>query len=267
MIPSAAIALPSQQELQQLFLEKHGRPEKIGWAPRRRHSLGYYLPADIYEATVKRLVFEGCRWIDVGCGHSIFPENESLSRSLASRCSSVVGVDPSDNIRENRWVHERYQCSLEDYHTDHPFDLATMRMVVEHVQEPRRLIASLRRLVRPGGVLVILTVSLWSPLTIASRMLPFALHHPVKRLLWTETEEEDSFPTHYNMNTRSALRTFLEAGGFREAAFARLADLSTFGQFRWLNYVELLAWRLCRRMEKTYPEHCLLGIYVRQAEP
>ena len=63
-------------------------------------------------------------WLDVGGGHNIFPENPALAEALVSRCSTVVAVDPSANVHDNRFVQERVQAFIEDYRTDQQFDLA-----------------------------------------------------------------------------------------------------------------------------------------------
>ena len=129
------------------------------WSPRRRFRFQYYLPADVYETLVSTLVPTGGAWIDVGGGHDIFPENPRLAQTLAQRAGLVVGVDPSDNILRNPFVHERHQALIEDFVTDQQFDLATLRMVVEHVVNPPVVVAALRKLIRPGGYVVILTVN------------------------------------------------------------------------------------------------------------
>jgi SAM-dependent methyltransferase len=254
--------LPSAEELHALFCLKYGSPEETGWAPRRRYRHGYYLPADIYEAVVAKHIVEGCRWVDVGGGSHIFPDNPRLVRSLVSRCSAVVGVDPSENVEHNELVHQRFRCLVEDFQTDRPFDVATLRMVVEHVPEPATVVRALRRLLRPGGVAIVLTVNLWSPITLVSRATPFAWHHPLKKLLWGG-EEKDTFPVQYRMNTRRALRLAFEGQGFRESAFAQLDDLSTFGKFNILNCIELAVWRFFRGTRLRYPESCLLGVYTK----
>src|SRR6267154_2272028 len=100
---------PSPTELEQLVVQKYGieRGEVTGWGPRQRSRFGYYLPGDVYEALIRRLVFPGCSWIDVGGGHQVFPDNPRLATELVSRCSTVVAVDPSPNVHENVYVHHR----------------------------------------------------------------------------------------------------------------------------------------------------------------
>lgn len=260
---SKATVLPSPGELEQLFQEKHGRLDKVGWAPTIRHRFGYYLPADVYEACVFNQVFDGCSWIDIGGGRSIFPDNPAMARFLVSRCSLVVAVDPSENVKDNDFVHLRSQCFLEDYQADGSFDLATLRMVVEHVENPMSFMHALSRVLRPGGLAVVFTVNKASPVSVISRILPFGLHYPIKRFFWAG-EEEDTFPVHYNMNSGTVLRQVFRSHGFRELAFAYIDDLSTFAQFRFLGRVELVLWKCLKTVGLRYPENCLLGVYEKQ---
>ena len=258
--PTSGYDPPSRIELETLFHQKYGAPSETGWSPRQRYQFGYYLPADVYEALLARLIVPGCQWLDVGGGHHIFPDNPRLSRTRADRCARIVAVDPSDNIRDNPYAHERVQSILEDYHTHQRFDLATLRMVAEHVADPARMLSTLHRLLRPSGAVVIFTVNRRSPLTMVSRLVPFRWHHPIKKLFWGG-EEEDTFPVHYKMNSQAVLRDLFETHGFREVSFMYLDDLSTWSQFRMGSYLELLGWRAFNRVGLRYPENCLLGVY------
>jgi SAM-dependent methyltransferase len=251
------------ERLDGLFRQKYGDPEKTGWAPRQRRSFGYYLPADIYEALVSGIVVPGTAWIDVGGGHQIFPENPALARALVSRCSRMIAVDPSANVHRNQFAHERIQSPIEEFQTIEQFDLATLRMVAEHVENPAALVSTLHRLVRAGGHVVVFTVNRWSPITMVSHVTPFWLHHPIKSRVWGGVEE-DTFPVRYLMNTRRSLGGFFDTGGFIEVLFAKLDDLTAFGRFRLLNIFELLVWRLLRSARLPYPETCLLGVYERR---
>jgi SAM-dependent methyltransferase len=254
------IGLPSDAELDELVRQKY--PPPLGWAAQRSRQLGYSQPSDVYEALVKKLVFDGCAWLDVGGGRHIFPHNPSLAGTLVARCGVVVAVDPSENVLQNRHVHQRVQCTLEEYETDRRFDLATLRMVAEHLDDPPRVLRALDRLLRPGALAIVLTPNLWAPVTVAARLIPFPLHQPIKRLLW-DTEESDTFPTRYRMNSRRTLRRLFSAHGFREVAFAYLDDLSTGRRFRSWNAIELGCWRVLRGLHLHYPENCLLGVYQR----
>ncbi len=257
--------LPSPEDLRQVFLAKYGAAHEMGPVPARRWKAGYFSAADIYEATVARHIFPRCSWLDVGGGHDIFPENPALAIALASRCSAVVAVDPDPAVNENALVTERHQTVLESYDTDRKFDIATMRMVVEHVAEPERFVRTLRKLMLPGALVIVFTINRWSPISVLSKLVPFSLHHPIKRFFWGG-HERDTFPVQYRMNTRDALRRLFEAEGFAEVAFAYLDDLSTFGSFKSLGRLELAAWSVSKHVGLTYPENCLLGIYRAPAD-
>jgi SAM-dependent methyltransferase len=257
---SAQSSWPSKQDLYQLFLEKYGSPEMVGWSPRRRLKAGYFLPTDIYEATVAKHVLPGCVWLDVGGGHSIFPDNPVLARRLVSECRSVVAVDPDPSVRENAFATESHQCRIEDYVDECRFNLATFRMVVEHMNEPNRVVRALRQLLLPGATAIVFTVNRWSPASIASKLIPFRLHHPIKRLLW-RSQERDTFPIHYRMNTRAVLCRLFAAEGFTESMFTYLDDLSIFGRSKAFNAIEFAVWTTLRHAGIRYPENCLLGVY------
>jgi SAM-dependent methyltransferase len=249
-------------DLAQVYRSRFGDPKGTGSVPRLWYRLRHFVPDMVYEAAVAKLVGENTRWLDVGCGRGVFPSNPHLAQTLAKRCKLLVGIDPDGTIAENSLVHERAQCTIEQFHSRTRFDVVTLRMVAEHIARPEPAVASLARLTKPGGKLVIFTINRWSPVSIAAWAVPFKLHHPLKHALW-RTEEKDTFPVAYQMNTRSRLRRLLGGQGFREVGFAYLSDCRTFYRFRPLHLVELLVWGTLQTFCLPYPENCLLGVYER----
>ena len=241
---------------------RYGDVSKHGWRVRRRHQFSYVSPELWYEATVGRLVNDQTHWIDVGGGKALFPHDEALSQELAGRCKLLVGVDPSENIHHNQFAHERHQCFIEDFETDHVFDLATLRMVVEHIQHPRPVAERLASLVRPGGHVVIYTPNRWSICSLTASMTPHFIHERAAQFLW-RAKDEDVFPTAYKMNTRDDLRCVFEEHGFQETGFAVLACCNIAQRSRLAHPIELALWRASKAMRIGYPETNLLGIYQR----
>ncbi|NNF66229.1 MAG: methyltransferase domain-containing protein, partial [Gammaproteobacteria bacterium] len=160
-------------------------------------------------------------------------------------------------------LHDHAKVMIEDFDTDERFDLATLRMVAEHIADPPAVAKALSRLLLPGGRVIIFTVNRWSPITLISQAVPFSLHYPIKKFFWGG-EEEDTFPVEYKMNTRKALQNLFAENGFVEESFAYLDDLSVFGHFKLMGYVELSLWRLINKLGLRYPENCLLGVYKKQ---
>ncbi len=262
MTPPLLLRLPDDASLRQMFERRYGPSDRLGWGPRQRLRAGYYTPDDVYEALVAGLVVPGVSWLDVGCGRELFPSNPGLAEALSTRCARLVGVDPDPTLQENRWVHERVASGIDAYDGGEAFDLVTMRMVAEHVDDPAACARGVRRALRPGGLAVVFTVSAWSPVPLLTRLAPMPLRHAVKSWLWG-TQPKDTFPTRFRMNTRRALRRRFAAVGLHEQAFLRLDDCRTFARFRSLSRLELFGMRLCRAVGVPYPEHCLLGIYRR----
>ncbi len=251
---------PDRAQLMAVFDMKYRREPELGWGPKTRLRFGYFNPDDYYEAVVAKLVKAGSRWADVGCGRDIFPSNAPLARQLADRCEFLFGIDPDPNIRDNPYIDERFEGPVEACNVDYCFDVITMRMVAEHITDPQRAVAKLAALTRPGGVVVVYTPNKWAPVSLLAALVPNALHHRFKRLIW-DAEERDTFPTAFKLNTRSALARHFDTHGMREAYFAYLDDCRTFSGFRALNILELAAQRALRAVGIRYPENCLLGVY------
>ena len=274
---------PSVQYLERVILLKHADPETYGRGPRIRRLIrlcrkrltasekpanfggrsprfrcfptkpSYFNPDEAYVATAENLVKEGCAWLDIGCRLDFFPDNRSLAALLASRCQILVGVDPDDNPH----VHERAKTNIDRYQTDLSSDVVTLRAVAEHITDPDTAAASLARLTRPGGKVIVYNVNKWSPVALAAKAITFGLRHTIKWVLW-KTDKGDTFPVAYRMKTRSALEH-----EFRESTFAYIDDCRDLGRFRPIHAFELGVWKQLKALHARYTKYCLLGIYER----
>lgn len=253
----------SRQELVELFDLKYRGDGTLGSDPARRLRFDYFNPDDHYEAMVRRVVTPTSRWLEVGCGRDLFPSNRGLASELSQRCALLVGVDPDVTIEENPFVHQRVRGMVQELPADAQFDLVTLRMVAEHVTDPAALLATLARLVVPGGQLMIYTINRWSPVPLVTALTPFSWHQPIKHILW-RTEEKDTFPTAYKMNTRRELTQLCASAGFSEEGFWYLDDCRSLQRFRLLNIMELGLRKLLHGLGCRYPENCLLGVYRRR---
>lgn len=253
---------PTDEELAEIFRMRHGEVETTGWQPQMRQRFGHFTPDEHYEAVVAKLVTDGCSWVDVGCGRKLFPSNVELAALLSGRAGHLTGVDPDETLEQNPYVHEKVRGLIDDFEPTREYDVVTLRMVAEHIADPERAVATIRRCTAPGGRAVIYTVNRWSPVPLFTSLVPFALRHPVKKALW-RTESVDTFPTCFRMNTRGALRRLFEAEGMVEEHFAKLDDCRSLARFRLTSWLELAAWKTLRTLGLHYPENCLLGVYRR----
>jgi 2-polyprenyl-3-methyl-5-hydroxy-6-metoxy-1,4-benzoquinol methylase len=260
-----ALPMTSLADFRQNAASRYGELAKVGRNIRRRLRLGYYSPQEHYEVILDKLVGRETSWLDVGCGCTPLPGHAELARRLGERCRLLVGVDPDVTIHENETVHRKVQSSMEDFNPDEPFDLVTLRMVCEHVQQPELLARRLNEVTIPGARVVILTPSLYSVTSTIGRLTPHRLHHAIKAILWG-TRKEDTFPVRFRMNTRRRLEALMRDAGFYEEHFQRLADASIFWKSASLHAIELGFWRsLPRAWRAFYPDSCLLAVYRKAA--
>jgi 2-polyprenyl-3-methyl-5-hydroxy-6-metoxy-1,4-benzoquinol methylase len=260
---SPAVSAPTERALRQVFVAKYGRPEDTGSSPRLRWDNNYFNPDDHYEALVESLVTEETAWMDVGCGRFLFPSNRVLAEQLAARAERLCGIDPDETIHENPFIHEAVQAPVDEFRGNEDFDLVTMRMVAEHIENPTALAKAAASILKPGGLLVIYTVNKFSPVPLITSVAPYRLHNPVKSVLWG-TQAKDTFPTQFKMNTRKALSKTLGAQGLDECLFLKLDDCRTFTGFKALAVLELKSRKLFNTLGFHYPENCLLGVYRKQ---
>ena len=151
-------------------------------------------------------------------------------------------------------------CLFENYSSSKKFNLATFRMVAEHVDDPQAVLKKLNEIMEPNGLVVIYTINKYCPVPIVTKFTPFSIHFKIKKLIW-DGEEADTFPVAYKMNTRKALDTLFTEHGFVEDNFQYADDLSVFLKFNFLSHMELLLWKALSTFNIRYPENNLIGIY------
>lgn len=244
----------------EVLRDKYGDLGTGGWAPKQRLAFGHLTPADWYEALLDAIVTPQTVWLDVGCGRDLSPGNIPTARRLADRCRTLVGIDPSDNIDENAFVHDYLKMPIEDHPPGRKYNLITLRMVAEHIEAPETVVNKLAGLLLPGGRIVIYTVAGYSPSVLVASITPLWVHHVVKQILW-RTEERDTFPTVYRMNTRATLGRMFAAEGLSEEMFAYLGDCRATARFKFLQYIELSLWKGLSSIGLRYPEACILAVY------
>ena len=138
----------------------------------------------------------GRRVLDLGC------RDGSLSRAYASG-NEIVGVDADREALaaaaalgiETQWADLDEPLALDEA----TFDVVVAGELLEHLRDPARLVADVRRVLRPGGTFV------------ASVPNAFRLKNRLRFLLGRDPEDD---PTHLQMFSPEDVRTLL--GSFEE---------------------------------------------------
>ncbi|HVY81757.1 MAG TPA: bifunctional 2-polyprenyl-6-hydroxyphenol methylase/3-demethylubiquinol 3-O-methyltransferase UbiG [Steroidobacteraceae bacterium] len=129
---------------------------------------GEFKPLHILNPVRARFVAEraqlrGARVLDVGCGGGL------LCEALVQAGAQVTGIDLAEGMIEVAKLHAAEQSLSIDYRVADAeslaateagtFDVMTCMEMLEHVPAPQATLATLARLVRPGGSVFISTIS------------------------------------------------------------------------------------------------------------
>lgn len=168
---------------------------------------------DTYFAMIRRHVPASATVLELGCGPTN-PVSQFLSQSFAA----VDGLDISHACKQNEYLREAYVYDGSDWPLpDASYDAIVCNYVLEHVELPLKMIAEVRRVLRPGGVFCFRTPNQYHYVSLVSRCTPHWFHERVaNRLRNLDDGADDPYPTFYRMNSRRALRRLFHTGGFAE---------------------------------------------------
>lgn len=183
---------------QNAYRERY-RSENPGWQP----------ATELYEALIRDHLQPGMRVLDVGCGRG------GVLEQLGTAVSSALGLDPDlASLREHRIPALPRAEALAG---ELPLragcvDLVLASWVFEHLDDPARVLREIRRVLRPGGRLILLTPNGRSLVALLNRALRPLQNALVPRLYGRA--EADTFPVRYRANSRARLRSLAAQTGF-----------------------------------------------------
>lgn len=186
---------------------------RIYWKLRGLLTPGLSSSQDAYAEMLSTQVSDGIEWLDLGCGHQVLPDwRAEDEQRLVSSCRMVVGVDCDlPSLAKHKSIRLKVKADIAQLpFKEESFSLVTANMVVEHLQNPAHQFAEIGRILRAGGLCILLTPNAYGYPTLLARFVPAAVKNRVIRLL-EGRRSEDVFPTYYRANTRKALRAVADA--------------------------------------------------------
>jgi SAM-dependent methyltransferase len=166
---------------------------------------------DRFSDVIHEYVRAGDVMLDAGCGSGRVFQYQFDS---AGRPRLIAGIDVTTEPRGNRNIDAAARADLARIpFRDATFDIVISSHVAEHLTQPAAVFRELARVLRPGGVLLLLTPNRWHYVTMGSAILPHAMHLRFNR--WRGVDAHDIFPTTYRANTAKRLRSLFAGAGLQ----------------------------------------------------
>lgn len=173
-----------------------------------------------YKKRLADLVKPGMRILHAGCGW----DKKDVSRPYANTCK-VVGVDLDPRVAS--MFHSEFHLGSIASMPFEPdgFDLIFCEYVVEHLEDPAGAFREMRRVLKPGGRILLLTPNLYSYKVLAAAWTPHRFHIWMGQIRYGRGQEADMYPTVYRCNTAAQFERLARDAGLEVVAI----DLVTNG--------------------------------------
>ncbi len=154
-----------------------------------------------YADALSSLIDDHSLWLDLGCGHAIFPDWVSNHEALIGRARRAVGLDYDwESLRKHNQISRLVRGDTASLpFMESSFNRISANMLVEHMTNPAGTLKEIHRILRPGGIFLYHTPNARFYMTKIATHLPQSIKD---KLVWLfeRRAEADIFPTHYRMN-------------------------------------------------------------------
>ncbi len=109
-------------------------------------------PSYIKQLLILEKLVDGRSILDFGCGIGIF------LAIAKERCWNIYGIDLSEHAvyLAKKFLDIEYSLSLEEFKSS-SLDVVRVAHVLEHIPQPRETLIQLRRVIKPNGILFVIT--------------------------------------------------------------------------------------------------------------
>ncbi len=163
----------------------------------------------VFHNLLRSMIPQDGEILEIGAG----PNN--VTSDLLATLGRVTGVDIDPDVQNNTALAAAHVLDGEAYpFDDNTFDACVSNYVIEHVADPAGHLTEIGRVLKPGGVYIFRTPNFWHYVSLVSHLTPHSFHRLVaNRLRNLPAESHDPYPTHYRLNTRSAVERAAKQAG------------------------------------------------------
>ena len=204
-------------------------------------SRGFVDGTTAFHRLCARVVTQGSRILEIGAGPS------NASSDFFATLGALTGLDVDPEVETNRALVRAFVFDGSRFpFADAAFDACVSNYVVEHVPDPARHLAEVRRVLRPGGVYAFRTPNRHHYVGFVSSLTPHWFHELVaNRLRALPKGAHDPYPTVYAMNSRGALGKLAREAAFHVDALEMIEPEPSYGAASRLVFYPLLAYERC----------------------
>lgn len=156
-------------------------------------------------------------WLDAGGGHNTGLEKEDPQ---PIKNIKIISCDrDQSSLDKNKFADKKLLCNLEKIPLEDNYaDVITLRMVMEHLENPKKVLKELSRILRAEGKLIIYTPNSNNYLVLIAKYFPNFYKEVIKKGEWM-MEEESMYTHYYRMNTRDTIKSYLNRFNLDEIEF------------------------------------------------
>jgi ubiquinone/menaquinone biosynthesis C-methylase UbiE len=167
--------------------------------------------------------------LDVGCGN-----RSDLSQYLRANSNNIIihGIDIDEYAKDNPDVDQVYIGSAEKMpFEDEIYDMVFSQFLLEHVEDAHKTLASMARVLKKDGTLIITIPNPASPEGMVTKLTPYSFHVKFKRVVEkVDDAHQNTFPTRYSFKSVKNIKSILHDLGFKIVEAHYIAE--SFYRFR-----------------------------------
>lgn len=231
---------------------------KVGGFSENDGTIDFYL-------RVNHLVNETSTVLDFGAGRAAWFEDDHCHirkqiQILQGKVDQVIAADIDPIVLHNRASDK--QIVVKDNKIDlpdHSVDVIIADYVLEHLDDIEHFYAEVARLLKPGGWLCARTPHKFCYVSLIAMVVKNRYHTDILRWAQPSRKSQDVFPTHFNLNTSSKIKTTFK--GWQNKSFIFRSDPDYFFGLKALYYLQF--W-----LHKILPKVLVgnLFVFVRKPE-